>query len=119
MKRDGLFRVDNAAIIVTLATLLLLLAALPLALRLDDSVDRNRPMYHDLSRMTLLQDKSVVETGKVVPLQLSGGESTEVAAVEFVASEGVSIDVSGHDADTTYCITVRNQHDAESARHCS
>ncbi|WP_457208281.1 hypothetical protein [Nocardioides sp. P5_C9_2] len=119
MKRDGFFKVDNAAVLVTLATLLLLLAALPLVLRLDESIDRNRPMYSDLSRMTLLQDASLLDTGKVVPVQLSAGESATIGAVDFVASDGVSIVVRGHDGDTAYCITVRNEHGAESDQHCS
>ncbi len=119
MKRDGIFKVNNAAVLVTVAVLVLLLAAVPLALLLDRSIDRNRPMYSDLSRMTIMQDRSLLDTGKVVPVQLSSGESATIGATEFVASDGVSIVVRGHDGDTAYCITVRNEHGAESDRHCS
>ncbi|KRF32382.1 hypothetical protein [Nocardioides sp. Soil805] len=119
MKQDGILRFDNATVLVTLATFLLLLGCLPLALRLDERIDRNRPMYADLARMTVLQDKSLLDTGKAVPVELAGGESTQVNDVEFVASDGVSVVVSGVDGDTAYCITVRNEHGAESDQHCS
>lgn len=119
MKRDGIFSADNAMGLVTAAILALMLLCVPLALRLDERIDRDRPMYADLSRMTILQDKSLAESGKVVPVQLASGESAQIGTDEFVASDGVSVVVRGLDGDTAYCITVRNEHGSESDEHCS
>ena len=119
MKRDSFIHADNATGLVTAAILVLMLLCLPLALRLDNGIDRDRPMYSDLSRMTVLQNKSIADTGRVVPAQLSGGESVKIGSDEFVASDGVSVDVRGLAGDTAYCITVRNEHGSESDEHCS
>ena len=78
MQRDGFFKVDNASVLITIAAFVLLLACLPLALRLDEGIDRDRPMYTDLSRMATLQNASLVATGAVVPVELSGGETAEI-----------------------------------------
>ena len=80
MKRDSFIHADNATGLVTAAILVLMLLCLPLALRLDDRIDRDRPMYSDLSRMTALQDKSLADSGRVVPAQLSGGESATIGS---------------------------------------
>ncbi|WP_159081640.1 hypothetical protein [Nocardioides sediminis] len=117
MNRERIFEADNAAVLVTVGTFLLLLACLPLAMGMDERIDRDRPMYVDLSRMEALQTASVATTGAIVPLELTGGESAEVAGQEFVASEGVSVVVRDGEGDETYCISVSNQHDAE-AEHC-
>jgi hypothetical protein len=109
VQRAGAFRVDDASALI-IAISLLLLAFLPLAMRVDEGVDRNRPMYRDLSLMLELQDESLAETGRVVPVRLSDGETATIADEEFVSSEGVSIDVRGVDDDTAYCITVRNEY---------
>lgn len=119
MQRDGFFKVDNASVLITIAAFVLLLACLPLALRLDESIDRDRPMYTDLSRMATLQNASLVTTGAVVPVELSGGETAEIGEQEFVASEGVSIVVVGVDGDTGYCISVSNEYDASKDDYCS
>ena len=119
MNRDRIFKADNASVLITAAAFVLLLACLPLALRLDDSIDRNRPMYDDLSRMALMQDANLLANGTVVPVELSGGESAMVGEQEFVASEGVSVVVRGVDDDTAYCITASNQHGEQSQEHCS
>lgn len=119
MQRDGFFKVDNASILITIGTFVLLLACLPLALHLDEGIDRDRPMYTDLSRMAELQNASLVATGAVVPVKLSGGESVAIGEQEFVASEGVSIVVTGVNDDTAYCISVRNEHDASKDDYCS
>jgi hypothetical protein len=119
VKRDGFIHAGNATALVTAAILALMLLCVPLALRLDERIDRDRPMYSDLSRMTAMQDTSLAETGKAVPTQLSGGESAEIGSEEFVASDGVSVVVRGLDGDTAYCITVRNEHGSESDEHCS
>jgi hypothetical protein len=39
--------------------------------------------------------------------------------VDFVSGPGVSVVVRGLDGDTAYCITVSNEHGAESDEHCS
>jgi hypothetical protein len=119
VKRDGIFKVDNATGLITAGIFLLMLVCLPLVLRIDEVVDRNRPMYTTLSRMTLAQDKSLLDTGKVVPVQLSGGESATIGTVDFVSGPGVSVVVRGLDGDTAYCVTVSNEHGAESDEHCS
>jgi hypothetical protein len=119
VKRDGIFKVDNATGLITAGVFLLMLACLPLVLRIDEGVDRDRPMYTTLSRMTIAQDKSLVDTGKVVPVQLSGGESAKIGSVDFVSAPGVSVVVRGLDGDTAYCITARNEHGTESDEHCS
>ena len=119
MSRDGILKADNASVLITVGAFVLLLACLPLAVRLDESIDANRPMYADLSRMTALQDANLVANGTVVPVELSGGESVQVGEQEFVASDGVSIVVRGVDDDTAYCITVSNEHGEESDEHCS
>ena len=119
VNRDRIFKADNASVVITAAAFVLLLACLPLALRLDDSIDRNRPMYDDLSRMALMQDANLLANGTVVPVELSGGESVMVGEQEFVASEGVSVVVRGVDDDTAYCITTSNQHGEQSQEHCS
>lgn len=118
MNRTGIFKTDNASGLITLAVFAVLLACLPLTLRLDERIDRNRPMYDDLARMTAVQAKSLAATGKVVPVQLSGGESVTIADTEYVASDGVTVDVRGVDGDTAYCIAVSNQYGAKS-EHCS
>lgn len=119
VNRDRIFKADNASVLITAAAFVLLLACLPLALRLDDSIDRNRPMYDDLSRMSLMQDANLLANGTVVPVELSGGESVMVGEQEFVASDGVSVVVRGVDDDTAYCITTSNQYGEQSQEHCS
>jgi hypothetical protein len=119
VNRDRIFKADNASVLITAAAFVLLLACLPLALRLDDSIDRNRPMYDDLSRMALMQDANLLANGTVVPVELSGGESVMVGEQEFVASDGVSVVVRGVDDDTAYCITTSNQYGEQSQEHCS
>jgi hypothetical protein len=119
VQRDGFFKVDNASVLITIAAFVLLLACLPLALRLDEGIDRDRPMYTDLSRMATLQNASLVTTGAAVPVELSGGETAEIGEQEFVASEGVSIVVTGVDDDTGYCISVSNEHGASKDDYCS
>jgi hypothetical protein len=118
VNREAIFKADNAAVLVTVGAFLLLLACLPLAMGIDERIDRDRPMYLDLSRMETLQTASVATTGAIVPVELSAGESAEVAGQEFVASEGVSVVVRDGDGEATYCISVSNQHEAE-AEHCS
>lgn len=119
VNRDRIFKADNASVLITAAAFVLLLACLPLALRLDDSIDRDRPMYDDLSRMSLMQDANLLANGTVVPVELSGGESVMVGEQEFVASDGVSVVVRGVDDDTAYCITTSNQYGEQSQEHCS
>jgi hypothetical protein len=119
VQRDGFFKADNASILITVAAFAVLLACLPLALRLDDRIDRDRPMYLDLSRMAALQNASLVATGAVVPVELSGGESADIGEQEFVASEGVSVVVRGVEGDTAYCISVRNEHGSSKDDFCS
>lgn len=118
MKQDGFFKFDNATVLVTVAAFLLLLACMPLALGLDERIDRNRSMYADLARMLVLQDKSLADTGTVVPVEVSDGDSATINSDEFVASDGVSVVVKGVDGDTGYCITVRNEHGATADRNC-
>lgn len=118
MKRDGIFQVGNASVLITVGAFVLLLLCVPLVLRLDEGIDRNRPMYSDLSRMASLQEASLADTGSVVPVELSGGESVMIGEVEFVASDGVSVVVRGVDGDTAYCITTSNEHGEESQEHC-
>lgn len=119
MNRNGIFRVDNATVLITIGAFLLLLGCLPLALRLDDSIDRDRPMYTDMASMAVLQDTNLAATGRVVPVDLSGGESARIGEAEFVASEGVSIAVRGLDDDTAYCITASNQYGVQAQEQCS
>lgn len=119
VNRDRIFKADNASVLITAAAFVLLPACLPLALRLDDSIDRDRPMYDDLSRMSLMQDANLLANGTVVPVELSGGESVMVGEQEFVASDGVSVVVRGVDDDTAYCITTSNQYGEQSQEHCS
>jgi hypothetical protein len=118
VNREAFFKADNAAVVVTVATFLLLLASVPLAMTMDERIDRDRPMYVDLARMEALQVASVATTGAIVPVDLSGGESAEVAGQEFVASDGVSVVVRDGGGDATYCISVSNQYDAQD-EHCA
>ena len=85
MNREAIFKADNAAVLATVGAFLLLLACLPLAMGVDKRIDRDRPMYVDLSRMETLQTASVATTGAIVPVELSGGESAEVAGQEILA----------------------------------
>jgi hypothetical protein len=119
VKRNGIFQVGNASVLITVGAFVLLLLCVPLALSLDESIDRNRPMYSDLSRMTSLQDASLAVTGSVVPVELSGGESAMIGEAEFVASDGVSVVVRGVEGDTAYCITTSNEYGDQSQEHCS
>lgn len=119
VKRDGIFQVGNASVLITVGAFVLLLMCVPLALRLDENIDRNRPMYSDLSRMTSLQEANLAVTGSVVPVELSGGESAMIGEAEFVASDGVSVVVRGVEGDTAYCITTSNEYGEQSQEHCS
>jgi hypothetical protein len=119
VRRDGIFKLDNASVLITVAAFVLLLACLPLALRVDEGIDQDRPMYADMARMAGLQDASLVATGTVVPVELSEGESVMVGEQEFVASDGVSLAVRSVEDGTAYCITASNDHGVEAQERCS
>lgn len=119
MRRDGIFKLDNASVLITGAAFVLLLACLPLALRLDQGIDQDRPMYTDMARMAELQDDNLVATGTVVPVEVSEGESVMVGEQEFVASDGVSLAVRAVDDGTAYCIAASNDHGVEAQERCS
>ena len=87
----------------------LFVAAFPVAVEIDDRVDRTRPMFDDRARMEWLQYQSVLTTGRGVALDLVAGESADVAGEQFAPSAGVSIEVRVEVVDRP-CVRAGNDH---------
>ena len=83
----------TATVAVWIATALLFALAFPVAVALDSVLDRVKPMYADRAEMLWLQSQNVQVTGQSVPVELSPGESVEVAGESFTASPGVTVEV--------------------------
>lgn len=80
------------------------------AMRIDQDVDRTRPMYQDMASMQALQSTSILFDGKPVAVKLDAAEPTAtIGRQEFTVSEGVSLEVRT-EADNTFCIKVSNAH---------
>jgi hypothetical protein len=87
----------------------LFVAAFPVAVEIDDRVDRTRPMFDDRARMEWLQYQSVLSTGQGRALELAPGQSTEVAGEPFAPSAGVSVVVRVEELDRP-CVRASNDH---------
>lgn len=108
---------DRLPLLVTVGVFVVMLACLPLVLMVDGAIDGDRPMYHDMERMAGLQETLVATGRPPVEGQVSGGESLEIGAKPFVASDGVTLTVRATDEDD-FCITASNADGAEAER-CS
>ena len=99
----------TASVAVWIGTALLFALAFPVAVALDSVLDRARPMYDDRAEMLWLQSRSVLTTGRSVPLEVSAGESVEVAGETFTPSPGVTVEVRA-DEPTLPCVRARNEY---------
>lgn len=117
VKRTPQVSGDRLPLLITTGVFVVLLACLPLVLRLDNGVDGDRAMYHDMERMAGLQT-AYVDTGQPpVEAQLSDGQSVMIGIEEFVVSDGVRLTVRATDEDD-FCISASNSEGARSER-CS
>lgn len=103
--------------LITVGLFVLMLACLPLALRLDSAVDGDRPMYLDMERMKVMQTIYIATGESPVETKLGDGESVMIGKKEFTVSEGVTLAVRATQKDA-FCITAHNQEGARSER-CS
>ena len=87
----------------------LFVAEFPVAVEIDDRVDRTRPMFDDRARMEWLQYQSVLTTGQGRALELAPGQSTEVAGEPFTPSSGVGVVVRVEEPDRP-CVRASNDH---------
>ncbi len=108
-------RGDRLPTYITSGVLVLMLAGLPLALSMDDSLDRERPMYQDMLTMQNLQNLQLAGSEPPIAAKLSSGDVLEIAGTQFATSPGVSMVVTVEDA--SYCISARNDH-GHSAERC-
>lgn len=109
---------DRLPLLISIGVFVVMLACLPVAMMLDDGIDRDRPMYQDMLRMQGLQGQQVASGAAPVAVEVADGEAVEVAGQEFIASPGVTVVVRVVDADS-YCIRVRNDRGQESSERCS
>ncbi len=109
---------DRLPLLITIGVFVVMLLCLPLVLRMDEGLDRERPMYADMVRMENMQTLNIANGGRPVEADLSGGDTVEVGAQEFVTSPGVRLVVRATDKNS-YCIRVSNEFGAKSSEHCS
>ena len=118
VKRTSQESGDRLPFLITVGVFVVMLACLPLVLRVDAEIDGDRPMYLDMERMLNLQTGYVATTGQPpVETRLSGGESVVIGETEFVASDGVTLNVRTTD-EGSFCISANNQEGTSSER-CS
>lgn len=117
MKRSAQGSGDRLPLLITVGVFIVLLACLPLVLRLDDVVDSDRPMYHDMEQMLGLQAAYVATGAPPIEARLEGGQSVMIGEKEFTTSGGVTLVVRAVAKDS-FCISATNQHGAKSER-CS
>jgi hypothetical protein len=102
---------------VLAAAVVLLVALFPVARHVDETTDRQRPMYEDLARVEWLQYQAMQSTGSAVPLDVEDGETVTIGEAEFRASPGVRVVVEVPGPDQ-FCAVVSNRFGDESARSC-
>ncbi len=98
----------TATVAIWVGTVLLFAVAAPLVVALDSRIDGTRAMHHDRVEMLWLQHQHVLATGQSVPVELSDGESVEVADETFTPSAGVSVEVRA-DEPTRPCVRASNE----------
>lgn len=115
MKRISELSDDRLPFLVTAAVFLLMLAFIPLVLRMDDRIDSNRPMYMDMLKMQTMQQGYFGTTGTVLKTRLSDGKSLTIGENVFTPSAGVTISVREPE-DGVMCINASNDAGAKSQR---
>ncbi len=108
---------DRLPLLITIGLFVVMLASLPLVLRLDDGVDADRPMYLDVERMKNLQTSYVATGESPIEATLSGGESVSIGKSKFITSDGVTLTVRATEKDG-FCISARDEEGATTER-CS
>lgn len=117
MKQSASNPGDRLPLLITIGIFVVMLACLPLVLMLDDNIDEDRPMYHDLHLMELYQAAHVAGAAPPVEGTVSDGEEMVVGAQTFEASAGVTVAVRATDIDS-FCVAVSNEL-GEKAERCS
>jgi hypothetical protein len=93
------------------ATLLLVVLCIPLALQLDDRIDRDRPLYLDRDAMAGLQLREVLANGEAAPLELGPEESVDIAGTTFRTAPGVTLSVTADTVDAaSFCVFGSNEY---------
>src|SRR5262245_24428655 len=77
-------------------------AFIPLAIRIDDGMDRSRNVYQDLVEMAELQYQATLESGDAHPVEVRPGESVAVGGSRFATHSDVTLRVEVHDSG--YCV---------------
>lgn len=108
---------DRLPLLITIGIFLVMLACVPLVLMLDDNIDEDRPMYHDLLRMQTYQAVHIANDGRPVEATVSDGEKVKVGGKTFTASAGVTVVVRATDRNS-FCVTASNDL-GEKAERCS
>jgi hypothetical protein len=108
---------DAAFVLIVLAVVAPLLALLPVARNVDESIDRQRPMYEDLARVEWLEYQALLDTGSAVPVDVGGGETVVIGDEEFRPSSGVQVVVEVSSPDQ-FCAQAVNEHGDRSSRWC-
>ena len=109
---------DRIPLLITVGVFVVMLACLPLVWMLDDDLDEDRSMYHDMLNMQTYQATHVANGGRPVETTVSDGESVKVGGQEFIASPGVTVVVRATDEDS-YCVSASNDLGMTASERCS
>lgn len=107
---------EKGFLIVLGAVLLLTLALIPAAQRLDADVDGQRPLYDDVLAMAVLQYREVRDSGQPLPLTVGSEESVQVGGDTFTPADGITVEV--RDDDPGYCVRAADEDGHETDWQC-
>lgn len=115
MQRTGVVSSDRLPILITAGVFVVMAACVPLVLRLDDAIDADRAMYHDMESMLGLQNAYIATGEPPIEVDLADGESVMIGERKFTVSPGVALTLRATDGDA-FCIIASTDEGAASQR---
>ncbi|WP_101525061.1 hypothetical protein [Nocardioides houyundeii] len=105
------FELNKQFILGAVGLIAVILLVLPLAHRLDDSLDDRRPLYENRSEMASVQHRHLAQLGEVSPMTVEPDEAVVVFPTEdgtgtFTAAPDSQVSVKP--TDSGFCVRARS-----------